>query len=124
MSNSPWPRIDIGYSAFVAAVVALVTTALGALLQGVEVDWWTVLPPSGVVIVMFLVGYFVSGAKELFASLAGAILVVIQFVVSARRGEVVDMALVSTALTYLFNVIFLYALPRLQPRPITPPQIR
>lgn len=110
------PRIDIGYSAFVAAVVALVTTAIGALLQGVVVDWWTVLPPAGVVIVMFLVGYFVAAAKEALASLAGAVLVVIQFVISARRGEVVDMALVSTALTYIFNVIFVYVLPRIQPR--------
>lgn len=109
------PRIDVGYSAFVAAIVALVTTVLGALLQGVVVDWWTVLPPGLVVIVMFLVGYFVTSAKEMLASLAGAVLVVIQFAISARRGEVVDMALVTTALTYIFNVIFVYVLPRIQP---------
>lgn len=109
-----------GVLRFVAAVVALVTTFLGALLQGVVVDWWTVLPPGLVVIVMFLVGYFVSRAKELTASLAGAVLVVIQFVVSARRGEVVDMAFVSTALTYIFNVTFVYLLPRVQPRETIP----
>ena len=63
-----------------------------------------------------MVVYLVENAKEMLASLVGAVLVVIQFVISARRAEIVDMALVTTALTYIFNLIFVYALPRIQPR--------
>ncbi len=109
------PRVDVGYSAFIAALVALMTTLMGSLLQETVVDWFVVLPPILVVVVMFLVGYLVADAKEITASVAGAVLVIIQVAISSSRGEVVDMALVTTAFTYIFNVVFVFVLPRIQP---------
>ena len=110
------PRIDVGYSAMVAAVAALITLCMGAFLQGVAVDWFTVLPPLLVVVVMGLVAYAVESAKEWAGTVAGGLLVIVQAIVSVRRGEVVDMALVTTAVTYFVNLFFLWVIPRIQPR--------
>ena len=111
------PRVDVSLGALMGAVSALLTLLLGTLNAGVVVDWWTVLPPLLVVIAVGGVAYFVRASKELWGGVAGALLVIVQFFISARRGEVFDMALVATAVTYFVNLVFLQLLPRIQPSP-------
>lgn len=115
------PRIDVGYSALVGAIVALAMLVLNGLALGLTTDWATALPPLLVVIAVGGVAWAFESSKELAGSVAGALLVLAQFVVSARRGEVVDAALVSAAVTYFVQLLLLWALPRVQPGRGEPP---
>ena len=113
MNATKLPRLDVGYSAFVASVTGLIVLGLNALM-GLPVET-AIIGPAAVVIVAFLVGYFVPTMKELAVSLAGAVVVIVQAIVSASQGGVIDTALVTTAVTAIVNALFVYLLPRLQP---------
>ena len=110
------PRIDVSNSALIGAVTGLLMLVLTASTMGTAIDWWVALPPLLVVVVMAVVAWAVESAKEWAGSAAGALLIIVQFVISARRGEVVDAALVTAAVTYFVQLFFLWALPRIQPR--------
>lgn len=107
------PRIDVGYSAFVAAVVGFVMLTLNYIM-GLPVGT-AIVGPGAVVITAFLFGYFVPRAKELTVTLAGAAVVIIQAIISASQGHAIDTALVATAVTAIVNSLFVYLFPRLQP---------
>lgn len=108
------PRIDVGYSGFVAAIVALLLLAFN-YVSGLPVDP-AIIGPAAVVIFVFLAGYFYVPAKEVASTLAAALIVLVQAYFSIRQGAPVDTALVVTALTALTNVILVWALPRIQPQ--------
>lgn len=114
MNVDKLPRLDVGYSAFVAAVTGFVVLGLNALL-GMEVDT-AIIGPGAVVIVAFLLGYVVPTAKEMVVAAAGAAVVIVQAIVSANSGAVIDTALVTTAITAIVNVLLVGFLPRFQPR--------
>lgn len=107
------PRIDVGYSAFVAAVVGFLLLGFN-YLNGLPVDT-AIIGPGAVVIVAFLAGYFAAGTKEVMVTVASAAVVLVQAFISAHQGALVDTALVTTALTAIANVVFVYLLPRIQP---------
>lgn len=113
MHSNQIPRLDVGYSAFVAAVTGFIVLGFSAL-NDLPVNT-AIIGPGVVVIACFLLGYFVPTAKEASVALAGAIVVVVQAVISAQSGAIVDTALVSTAITAIANALFVYIFPALQP---------
>lgn len=110
------PRIDVGYSALVGSIVGMLMLAVNYFLLDNPVGLAT-LPVLAVTAVMGLVAYFWPRVnKEVIGTSAGAVVVLVEFVLSARAGDAVDVGSVTVALTFLVQAFFLYVLPRIQPK--------
>lgn len=122
------PRIDVGYSAMVAAIVGLLSLAVSTFLLGIPANpvALATLPVLAVTAGMGLVAYLIPKQKELWGTIAGVVIVFVEAFLSARRGDIVDVGTVTAALTFVVQALLLYALPRLQVivNPNGPDQVR
>lgn len=111
------PRLDVGYSAMIAAIGSLAMMAFSVFVLGVKLDpvALATLPNLAVVAVFGIVAYVFPRNKELFGGVAGAVVVLIQAYLSSRAGATLDTPLVTTAFTYLLQLLFVLVIPRIQP---------
>lgn len=117
------PRIDVSTSALVAAITGLLLMGFNYFVLGVALGpvAMAALPVLAVTAVVGIVAYLVPVFKELFAGIAGALVVIAEAYLTSRHGGIIDVGSVSAALTYLVQLFVLLVLPRLRavPNPTT-----
>jgi hypothetical protein len=110
------PRIDVGYSALIGAVTALVGLAFSTYVLGIPPNpvALATLPVLVVTAVMGVAAYLTPTYKELVGTCAGVIVVLVEAYLTSRRGGVIDVGSVTAALTFLVQTFFLFVLPRIR----------
>jgi hypothetical protein len=111
------PRVDVGASALAAAVTGLLLMAVNHFVLSFPLDpvQMASLPVLVITAIIGIVAYLVPQYKEYAATAAGIIAVLVQAYLSSRKGEAVDLALVSSAIAAAVQLAALFLVPRLQP---------
>lgn len=107
------PRLDVSFSALAGALTALGVLAFNAYALGLPVQW-AAAPPLLVVVVMAGAAYLYPRHKELFGGVAGAMVVLVEALLTWSAGDPIDSGSISAAISYLVQLVLLVALPRLQ----------
>lgn len=108
-----FPRLDVSLSATIAAVSGLLFLAANYFLFNNPVGLAT-LPTLLVVASVGIVAYLVPTGKEIWGTVAGGIIVIIEAYLSSRTGDPIDSGSVIAAITYFVNLLFLWVLPRVR----------
>lgn len=107
------PRLDVGYSAMIAAISGLLLLAANYYLFDNPVGLAT-LPTLLVVAVMGIIAWAVPTMKEWAGGIAGAVIVIVEAYLSSRTGDAIDTGTVTAAITYLVQLVFLIVIPRIR----------
>lgn len=110
------PRIDVGYSAMVGAIVGLALLALNQFVLGVPAGpvAQATLPVLLVTAGMGVVAYVFEKYKEIAGTVAGVIIVLVEAYLTSQRGDPIDVGSVTAAVTFVVQALLLWGLPRLR----------